>query len=126
MMTQKTFFKNGIPPLGQFTGSKISIDNVDSKEKHDDARLVEDTFEYLPDETVLLQDDSIQWDLYRRSGYINDWSSQGDVHELVQQVLQSAIFAVGLEGKMQICNELSIFDLRPDIWISFEKGQQLQ
>lgn len=111
----KTFFLNGIPPLGERSGSK-SRGSV-SKEKHDDAVLLERTFGLFPDELVCRQDTTVLWQLYEVAGCSNDWGSESDIQGMVKQVLQTAIYTIGLQGKLKCFNELSIFDLRPDIWI---------
>jgi hypothetical protein len=111
----KTFFQDGIPPLGRRSGSK-SKGSV-SKEKHDDALMIECVFQVLPDERLCRQDNSYLWLGYEINGESNDWGSESDIQGLVKQVLQSVIYTVGLQGQVKCFNELSIFDLRPDIWI---------
>lgn len=111
----KTFFKDGIPPLGKRSGSR-SRGSV-SKEKHDDAVLFERQFGLFPDEYLCRQDTPALWFIHQLNANSNDWGSESDIQGMVKQVLQTAIFTVGLEGKIKCFNELSIFDLRPDIWI---------
>ena len=111
-----TFFLNGIPPLGECSGSR-SKGSV-SKEKHDDAVLFERTFEMYSDAVLCRRDTPALWYVYYdMNGGSNDWGSESDIQGLVKQVLQSAICTVGLAAKIKCFNELSIFDLRPDIWI---------
>eukprot|EP00977_Amphora_coffeiformis_P017733 scaffold5885_cov201-Amphora_coffeaeformis.AAC.11 len=111
-----TFFLNGIPPFGKRSGSR-SRGSV-SKEKHDDAVLFERTFGMFSDVVLCRQDTPALWYMYYDlKGGSNDWGSESDIQGLVKQVLQSAICTVGLAAKIKCFNELSIFDLRPDIWI---------
>ena len=45
------------------------------------------------------------------------WASESDIQGFVKIVLQGAIREAGLQGKLHCFNELSVFELRPDIWI---------
>lgn len=119
----KTFFQDGIPPLGERSGSK-SRGSV-SKEKHDDALLLERSdYGLFPDESLCRLDSSVLWQIYEENGSL-DWGSERDIQGMVKQVLQSAIYTVGLKGKLKCINELSIFDLRPDIWIVYGGGMPI-
>ncbi len=51
------------------------------------------------------------------SGDLQSWASEMDVQQLVKAVLQDAITAAGLGHLLKCYNELSIFKLRPDIWV---------
>lgn len=116
----KTFFQDGIPPLGERSGSK-SRGSV-SKEKHDDALLLERSdYGLFPDENLCRLDSSVLWQIHEVNGSL-DWGSESDIQGMVKQVLQTAIYTVGLKGKLKCFNELSIFDLRPDIWIVYGGG----
>jgi hypothetical protein len=116
----QTFFQHGIPPLGQRLGSK-SKGSV-SKEKHEDATIEERTFGCLPDESLCKQDNNLLWLQYEVKGRRNDWGSESDIQGMVKQVLDMAIYTVGLQGELKCFNELSIFDLRPDIWVVCNGG----
>jgi hypothetical protein len=119
----KTFFLDGIPPLGQRSGSGSRGTNSVSKEKHEDAELFERTsFGLLPDKVLCHRDSSFLWMALARKGGKNNWGSESDIQGMVKQVLEEVIYTIGLEEKIQCFNELSIFDLCPDIWIVCEGG----
>jgi hypothetical protein len=56
------------------------------------------------------------WALHA-NGDLQSWASEMDVQQLVKAVLQDAITASGLGPLLKCYNELSIFKLRPDIWV---------
>lgn len=84
--------------------------------------LSEHPFGLLPDEIISRQDSPLLWVLYEHRGCRNDWGSESDIQGMVKNVLESAIYTIGLQGVIKCFNELSIFDLRPDIWIVCQGG----
>lgn len=122
-MSGNTFFKHGIPPLGKRSGSK-SKDSV-SKEKHDDAVVIEkkndEAFGLLSDEILSRLPATSVWVNFDENGEL-DWGSESDIQGFVKNVLQAAIRTLGLTGTIKCFNELSIFDLRPDIWLICSDG----
>lgn len=115
-----TFFRHGIPPLTERVGSK-SKPSV-SKEKHDDCTLIEGDFGFFPDDELCRQDTPGMWYLVSLKKGKNPWGSESDIQGIVKIVLETAISVVGFEGEIECFNELSIFDLRPDIWIVCNGG----
>lgn len=113
-MAEKTFFQDGIPPLGAQSGSK-SKGSV-PKEKHKAAAVQMSSFGLFSDSDIHRCSAKSLWMSYEENDCSNDWGSESDIQGLVKQVLQAAIYTVGLKGKVKCFNELSIFDLRPDIW----------
>jgi len=122
-MSGKTFFQHGIPPLGKRSGSK-SKGSV-SKEKHYDATVIEqtdeDSFGLLPDDLLNRLPATSVWVNYEENGELA-WGSESDIQGFVKGVLQAAIRTLGLTGHIKCCNELSIFDLRPDVWLVCADG----
>jgi hypothetical protein len=48
---------------------------------------------------------------------LDAWGSESDIQGFVKTVLGDAIVAAGLKHKLRCFNELSVFSIRPDIWI---------
>lgn len=117
----KSFFHHGIPPLVGARSESKSRGSV-SNEKHKEAELVDSNFGLFPDGILKKQDSLGLWINYTENGEVNNWGCESDIQGLVRQVLKAAIYTVGLEGKVKCFNELSIFDLRPDIWSVCEGG----
>ena len=124
-MSGKTFFQHGIPPLGKRSGSK-SKGSV-SKEKHFDATVIEqtdeDSFGLLPDDLLNRLPATSVWVNYEENGELA-WGSESDIQGFVKGVLQAAIRTLGLTGHIKCYNALSIFDLRPDVWLVCADGVQ--
>ena len=113
-MSGNTFFQHGIPPLGKRSGSKLK--GSVSKEEHDDAVVIEKkSFGLFPDDLLSRLPATSVWVNYEENGELK-WGSESDIQGFVKKVLQAAIRTLGLTGTIECCNELSIFDLCPDVW----------
>lgn len=106
-------FSDGIPPLDeQPTGSSGGASRNDL---HEPANLSERVF--CPLQDLRLERGGSIWGMYNARNNHLPWGSEKDIQTYVKEVIVSAIDAVGLKAELQCQEELSIFNVRPDIWI---------
>ena len=103
---------HGLPPLGPRRGSSS---NPAENHEHKPANLKQHKFIQFSG-LQLREGVSAIWALHA-NGDLQSWASEMDVQQLVKAVLQDAITAAGLGHLLKCYNELSIFKLRPDIWV---------
>lgn len=108
-------FLDGLPPLGQKLGS--SSDPVENL-THEPAELREKIFRVLQD--IEWHPAPATWTLHRSTEF--NWGSEADIQTFVQAVIADAIEAAGLRGVLTAARELSMFRLRPDIWVVVTKN----
>jgi len=108
----KSISLHGLPPLGNQVGSPAGPSVPTG---HRPATLVQGQFRPIP--TVFSQGvaaGSIIWRLKKDRAR---WATEQDIAALVRHVLQDSISSAGLEDVLDCHAELSVFELRPDIWI---------
>jgi len=108
----RSIAQHGLPPLGSRRGSSS---NPAENLEHSPAQLKQQKFSTLSGMQLQSGISSI-WALHA-NGDLQSWASEMDVQQLVKAVLQDAITAAGLGHLLKCYNELSIFKLRPDIWV---------
>jgi hypothetical protein len=91
----------------------VSTSAPSNNEKHLGATLTVKSFSYLKD--MELKPAYQLWTKHRQGGM--GWATESDVHGIVKDALQDAIFAAGMKDKLKCLNELSVFELRADIWV---------
>jgi hypothetical protein len=97
--------------LGVQSGSNSS---ASTNERHADATLKERKFNTLTD--LPLSGGTATWALFQEGG-LGKWGSEKKIQSFIQCVIVDAISAVGLKGVLECQEELSVFKMRPDIWI---------
>ncbi len=60
--------------------------------------------------------------LAQRDATSFSWASESDIHGLVKETLQSVLKNMDLASKLTLHNELSVFEMRPDMWIVTSEG----
>lgn len=108
----RSLARHGLPRLGPRRGwSSNPAENFE----HESAQLIQQKFSPLSGLPFREGISSI-WALHA-NGDLQSWASEMDVQQLVKAVLQDAITAAGLGHMLKCYNGLSIFKLRPDIWV---------
>lgn len=103
-------FLDGLPPLGQKLGSSSDpVENV----LHEPAELREKKFEVI--QNIEWHPAPLTWTFFHSTEMT--WASETDIQNYVQAVIADAIAAAGLQGVLKATRELSVFRLRPDIWV---------
>lgn len=113
---EPTFSSNGLPPLAARSGS---TSEPSENKKHPPAIAEFGTFKAY--ENIKVSGGRILWTKYAQQGPL-PWATESDIQALVKDMLVDAISGVGLSDKIQCFNELSVFDLRPDIWLVLAGG----
>ena len=105
---------HGLPRLGPRRGS--SSHPTENTEHHPASLQVQ---EFRPLHGLQLQPHlSAIWASAKSQGrMLSAWATESDVQGFVKIVLQDAIEAAGLSQRLTCYNEMSIFKLRPDIWV---------
>lgn len=115
---KKTFATHGLPPLAENpTGSHST---ASKNEGHKEANLNVGSFGVL--QALKLEGGEGIWAHYNDKGKEFAWSTESDVQSYVKVAIISAIHALGLALVLDCRDELSIFKVRPDIWILTKKG----
>lgn len=112
LLAPKTFATHGLPPLGPQKGSSSSASH---NERHKPANFEQREFKPIKNLTLLAGATRI-WSAHRQ-GMLRSWGSEKKIQTLIQDVMVDAIASVGLQNQLECQEELSIFKLRPDIWI---------
>jgi hypothetical protein len=105
-------FANGLPPLGNRNGA--TSPSSTSEARHPAAKFKQGKFNLLANMTLTAAPGI--WSQHQTGG-LESWGSESDIQGFVKIVLTDAIFAVGLKNRLHCFNELSVFSIRPDIWI---------
>jgi hypothetical protein len=111
---RKTLARHGLPPLGRGGIGAGSPSSSSENKKHSPAQLVEKTFAVLTDLELLNEGASI-WETAKNNQLL--LHTESDIQGFVKLVLGDAIAAAGLKDELHLANELSVVDLRPDIWL---------
>lgn len=104
---------HGLPPLGP---RRASSSQPAENREHAPAQLQQRPFGVLHPLELQTGRSSYIWGAYD-SGDLQSWASEMDIQQLVKAVLQDAITAANLGHLLKCYHELSIFKLRPDIWV---------
>jgi hypothetical protein len=108
---EETFATHGLPPLGKQNGSSSHASKNDGHKK---AILYERTFNIL--KNLTLHGGEVIWTKFRQN-CLSSWSSEADIQSFVQDVISDALTSIGLEKKLICQKEMSVFKVRPDIWV---------
>jgi hypothetical protein len=109
------FAVNGLPKLGS---RGVSKSMASENEKHLPAKFSQGIFSTITD-LELRSDACLMWT--RSTQCKMGWGTESDIHGFVKDTLVDAIFAAGLMDHVQCFNELSVFELRADIWVVTSK-----
>jgi hypothetical protein len=92
------------------------------KTHHDPAELEKHEFKII--DKLTLSGGSGLWGAYdnRRKPFV--WGSEADIQHYVRLAIGDAVASAGIAQDVICQNELSIFQLRPDIWILLSKCKQ--
>lgn len=107
----KTFAENGLPPLGPQRGSNSTASLNDG---HRVAKLLERSFAKVKD--LHLSGGRSIW-VSKQQGAMDSFLNERKIQMLVRNVISDAITAVGLVEQLACEEEMSIFRVKPDIWI---------
>jgi len=111
---EKTFTADGIPSLGTLRdGSRCSIP---SESLRHEAVVAEQAKFAVCEDLKLISKGNVVWQPQFLQK-VRTYTTENDIRNLVIDVLLEAIVAAGLSGKVNCLSELSVFDLRADIWL---------
>ena len=112
----KNIFNFGLPQLGPKTGSSSSASKA---KNHERCELKE--VEYPVLELSINPVASTIWIDKEYLTPLFDYKTEADIRNKVNQVVLEVIAALGLANVISTGPELSIFRLRPDIWVLISK-----
>lgn len=81
---------------------------------HKAAKLVPSQFHLIP---AVFSQGIVSRRIWTCSTDLKRWSTEHDIALLVRHVLQDAIASAGLKNELEYHTELSVFELRHDIWL---------
>ncbi len=117
-MIDKTFATDGLPPIAEDPGGTPSKASLNTN--HAEATLIERPVNSI--QNLALRGGTAIWGKYKNRNEPFLWSSESDIQQLVKDVIEDAIAAAGVAREVVCQNELSVFQLRPDIWILLNRG----
>jgi hypothetical protein len=116
---RKTVAGHGLPALGRGGVGAGSPSSASENKKHLPAKLLVKPFTVL--KNLKLHDEGASiWETAKNEQLF--WHSESGIQGFVRQVLGDVIAAAGLIKEIDLANELSVVDQRPDIWLVLKNG----